>query len=269
MRTATILLAGLLLAPELAGCSGSNAAAERQMDEARKEIMRMQANNERLNERVTVLEAAQASRTTNARRESPVSDRPKLKVVKLLPGQETDEPNGEVADTDRAAADDDDAAGAGLEGGTVIRLEGSRSAVKTKVSTSSEKAADRAKEAKRSAQTAKDYESAIALVKNKQYDKALEKFAEFLVRYPDDTNADNAVYWRGECFFAKGEYARAAQEFSGLLARFPLGNKVPDALLKLGMCQLKSGDRAKATETFAQLRKEHPGSDAAHKIPKE
>jgi TolA-binding protein len=35
------------------------------------------------------------------------------------------------------------------------------------------------------------------------------------------------------------------------------------------MSQLKGGDKDKANETFARLRREHPASDAARKIPKE
>ena len=92
-------------------------------------------------------------------------------------------------------------------------------------------------EAKRS------YESALALVRSKQYDKALDALTAFLVRYPDHPFAENATYWRGECFYAKGEYARAAEQFEGVMARFPYGNKAADALLKLGLSQQRLGSQ--------------------------
>ncbi len=111
------------------------------------------------------------------------------------------------------------------------------------------------------------YDAALALVNAKQYDKALDAFAGFLVKWPDHPNADNAMYWRGECYFAKGEFARAAEEFEGTIARFPLGNKLPDAILKLGICQQKLGNAAKANTYFERLRRDFPRSEAARRIP--
>ena len=78
------------------------------------------------------------------------------------------------------------------------------------------------------------YEAALALVNSHQYDRALDALAAFLVKYPDHPYADNAMYWRGECYFAKGDYLRASEQFEGTVTRFPAGNKAPDALLKLG-----------------------------------
>jgi tol-pal system protein YbgF len=117
------------------------------------------------------------------------------------------------------------------------------------------------------AEARRSYDAALALVNGKQFDKALDAFAGFLVKWPDHPNADNAMYWRGECYFAKGEFARAAEEFEGTLARFPLGNKVPDATLKLGICQQKLGNAAKAKTYFDRLLRDFPRSEAARRIP--
>ena len=113
----------------------------------------------------------------------------------------------------------------------------------------------------------RSYDGALALVNQKQYAPALEAFAAFLVKWPDHPNADNAMYWRGECYFAQGEFARAAEHFEGLISRFPLGNKVPDALLKLGVCQQKLGNSQKAQTHFDRLLREYPRSEAARRIP--
>jgi len=117
------------------------------------------------------------------------------------------------------------------------------------------------------AEARRSYDAALALVNAKQFDKALDAFAGFLVKWPDHPNADNAMYWRGECYFAKGEFARAAEEFEGTIARFPLGNKVPDAMLKLGICQQKLGNAAKAKTYFDRLQRDFPRSEAARRIP--
>jgi len=250
LRSALISLVSLLTLASLAGCSAS-AAAERQMEDFRKEIAKFQADNDRLNERVTALEQnGSSTRPASSTAKDPTGESPRLPVVKLAPGQDPDAPPG----GDPAA----EAPGVEGEEPTVIRAEGSRQQVIK---------SGKARESSREAQ--KEYEAAYSLVRRKQYDRALESLSSFLVRHPGDDNADNAMYWRGECFFAKGEYTRAAEEFSGLIARFPQGNKVPDALLKLGLSQQKAGEKEKAKETFARLRNDFPSSDAVRKIPRD
>jgi tol-pal system protein YbgF len=111
------------------------------------------------------------------------------------------------------------------------------------------------------------YDAALALVNAKKYAEALEAFAGFLVKWPDHPYADNAMYWRGESYYAQGDYARAAAEFEGLVSRFPVGNKVADALLKAGMCHQKLGNAAKAKTFFDRLAREFSRSEAARRIP--
>jgi tol-pal system protein YbgF len=116
-------------------------------------------------------------------------------------------------------------------------------------------------EAKRS------YDAAMAMVSAKQYDRALDALAAFLVKWPDHPYADHAMYWRGECYFARAEYPRAAEQFEGVVARFPAGAKAPDALLKLGMTRQHLGDAAGARSSFDRLAREYPQADAARRIP--
>jgi TolA-binding protein len=75
------------------------------------------------------------------------------------------------------------------------------------------------------------------------------------------------MYWRGECYFAKGDYTHAAEQFEGVLRRFPAGDKAPDALLRLGMAHDKLGHAAKAKECFDRLAQQFPDSEAARRIP--
>jgi tol-pal system protein YbgF len=113
------------------------------------------------------------------------------------------------------------------------------------------------------------YDAAMALVSARQYDRALDALAAFLVRWPDHPYADHAMYWRGECYFARGEYARAAEQFEGVVARFPTGAKAPDALLKLGITRQRMADSTRAREAFERLAREFPQTDAARRIPQE
>jgi tol-pal system protein YbgF len=118
-------------------------------------------------------------------------------------------------------------------------------------------------------QAAKDYDAAYALVKAKKLDKALDALAGFLVRYPDHPYAANALYWRGECYWALGDYSSAAAQFDALVVRFPASPKSADGLLKLGLAHRKLGSAAKAKVAFDRLRKDFPTSEAAKKIPPE
>jgi tol-pal system protein YbgF len=115
--------------------------------------------------------------------------------------------------------------------------------------------------------TKHEYDAALALVNAKQYDRALDALAAFLVKWPDHPYADNALFWRGECYYARADYLHAAEQFEGVVTRFPAGNKAPDALLKLGMSQQKLGNPTKAKEYFDRLAQTYPQSDAAHRIP--
>jgi len=224
------------------GCAGPDTAAKRQLEEFRKDIDRIQADNDRLDERVASLEGGKATDPRGA-----------ADAGRTGPG--TKRIDGD------AGADDEDPEARGAEDGepTVIRAEGTREPT-VKRGTSSASGSD---------QAARAYEDALELVKDKKYDEALEALAGYLVRYPGEANADNAMYWRGECYYAKGNYVRAAEQFEGVLTRFPNGNKAPDALLKLGLSQRAMGERDKAKETFDRLRKSFPSSDLLKKIPRE
>ncbi|GAC1577526.1 MAG: tol-pal system protein YbgF [Polyangiales bacterium] len=118
-------------------------------------------------------------------------------------------------------------------------------------------------------QAATDYDAAFALIKAKKLKQALDAFAGFVLHYPDHPYVPNAIYWRGDCYFALGDFTTAAGQLEGLIARFPASPKVPDALVKLGLSHKKLGSTAKARAAFDRLRKEFPLSEAAKKIPAE
>jgi tol-pal system protein YbgF len=115
----------------------------------------------------------------------------------------------------------------------------------------------------------KAYDDAIALVNQKQFDRALDALNGFLTKWPDHPYAENALYWKGECLFAKGEYLRASEQFEAVISKYGAGKKGADALLKLGMAQDKLGASDRAKEYWDRLRRDFPHSDAVKKIPKE
>jgi tol-pal system protein YbgF len=241
--------------PLVAGCSHQD-PADRSVENLKAEITKMQADRDRFDERLGALEAAEQRRDDAERRPRVAKNEmvPRLPVVRVGDGDggsALSPSEGEVPDV----GSDTDAPR------PVVEASGPAGSSRRGRAGSADNPGS-SLEAKR------DYEAALAQVRAKQYDKALEAFTAFLVRYPDHLYADNAMYWRGECFYAKGDFAKAAEQFEGLLARFPNGNKAPDALLKIGLCQQRMGSREQAQHTFAELKERYPKSEAVRQIPR-
>jgi tol-pal system protein YbgF len=235
---ARFLLASLVLG----GCAHAEAAADRHASDMRDSIGKLEAEQDQ--------RVARVDEGTPASKRAPAPNKP-IGPQSVQIGDdgapESDDPNDPTARPE-------------------IRLQGTASGRPTRSKSRAqpdERPSDRAPvldpEAKRA------YDAALAQVNAKQYDRALESLSAFLVRYPDHPYAENATYWRGECFYARGEYLRAAEQFEAVVTRG--GNKAPDALLKLGASheRLGAGDRAK--EYWDRLRRDYPRSDAAKKIP--
>ncbi len=91
------------------------------------------------------------------------------------------------------------------------------------------------------------YQSAFALLKDSQYDRAIAAFQKFLASYPDSPLADNAQYWLGEAYYVNRSFPEAQAAFQRVVDKYPQSRKRPDALLKIGYCQyeLKQSDLAK------------------------
>jgi tol-pal system protein YbgF len=250
----------MVLAAGAAACART--AEERQLDEMREQIDRLQADRDRANERSLQPEVADESAPRVKPATSPGPPPPEARSLGSADdgedGADTDDKTprptirvvgarssrGGVRGEDQVVeASGDDALGQGGSGPAAAR-----SSVLDP-------------EAKRA------YDAAIALVNARQYDKALDALAAFLVKWPDHPYAENAMYWRGECYVAKGDCARASEQLEGAITRYPAGHKTADALLKLGMCSQKLGDAARAKAWFDRLSEQFPRSDAAKHIP--
>lgn len=109
------------------------------------------------------------------------------------------------------------------------------------------------------------YNYAFATLQEKDYDKASRLFRELADNYPDHPLANNALYWQGECYYAKGDFRTAIIVFEELAERYPKGNKVPDSLLKRAYAYISLGDTTKAKDLLSRLVKNYPDSPAANK----
>ena len=230
----------------------------------REAITKVQSEQDRANQRLGLLEVAAADEKATRASKPASSAAAPARTVQLGDGAsagESDDPN------DPNARPEIRLQGSGMAPPRPVRGK-TRGRDELRVAPADEGRSDGAPtpsimdpEAKRS------YDSALSLVNSKQYDRALEALAGFLVRWPDHPYAENALYWRGEVYFARGEHLRAAEQFEAVIARFGGGNKAPDALLKIGMCHDRLGAAERAKEYWDRLRRDYPRSDAAKKIP--
>jgi tol-pal system protein YbgF len=250
----------LLLAVPLAlGCNRADNAADRQAAEMREQITKLEAESDRIDQRLGSIEVEMTEeRQAKADAPPPTTTTP---AAPLPPPRVV-----QLGGTPEVVNDDPNAPDARPE----IRLVGSAGSARNARGRS--RADDDAspppmRSPALDPEAKKAYEQGLALVQGKQYAKGNDQLAAFLVKWPDHPFAENATYWRGEAFFAQGEYLRAAEQFDAVLSRFGAGNKAPDALLKLGMCHDRLGASDRAAQYWDRLKSEFPRSDAVKRIP--
>ncbi len=107
------------------------------------------------------------------------------------------------------------------------------------------------------------YDQGYALFNQKRYADAEERFDRFVKLYPRTDLADNALFWIGECRYARGDFSSALEAFSGTIERYPNGNKISDALFKAGRCLESLGDAQQARRTYQEVLDRYPGSASA------
>ena len=246
----------------LAGCGRPETAADRHFAEMREQVSKMEAENDKFDQRLGAVEDAIADEKTARESGATPPSGQAARVVQLGGPSDSDaaDPNDPAARPDIRVT--------GVPGAAPMRPRGGKSNGRARIEESDP--AGRADGPRSSAldpdAKAAD-EAALAQVQGKQYDRGLEGLNAFLVRWPDHPYAENALYWRGEAYFAQGEFLRAAEQFESVLARPGSGNKAPDALLKLGICHDRLGASQRAREYWDRLKNDYPRSDAAKRIP--
>lgn len=102
------------------------------------------------------------------------------------------------------------------------------------------------------------YDNAFILARQREYQKAIDGFREFLKECPNNESADNAHYWIGESLYALEKYVDAIQEFQYLLDNYKGSENASRALYKLGRSQQELGKNADAKKSFQKLIDEYP-----------
>ncbi len=112
------------------------------------------------------------------------------------------------------------------------------------------------------------YEVAVGLVKGGNPKKGREMLSDFAVKYPNHKLIPNALYWKGEAFYAEKDFENAILTFQDVVDKYPRGEKAPDAMYKQGLSFLALKDKKNAGILFDLVQKKYPKSKAAEMAKK-
>jgi tol-pal system protein YbgF len=112
------------------------------------------------------------------------------------------------------------------------------------------------------------YEVAVGQVKGGNPKKGRETLTDFSVKYPDHKLIPNALYWKGEAFYAEKDYENAILTFQDVVDKYPRGEKAPDAMYKQGLSFLALKDSKNARVLLDLVQKKYPKSKAAEMAKK-
>ncbi len=107
------------------------------------------------------------------------------------------------------------------------------------------------------------YSNALRDFTGGKYDLARQEFEEYLKYFPDNDLASNCRFYLGEINFRQGKYREAIADYDAVLDRYPRSFKHADARLKKAMALLEMGQRASALRELREVRRRHPGTEAA------
>jgi tol-pal system protein YbgF len=109
------------------------------------------------------------------------------------------------------------------------------------------------------------YKDARSTWSRSDWEACVDRLGEFQQTYPSSVYADDAAYWRADCYFQLGNYKKAILRFDDVVARYPNGNKAADALYREGEALLRLGPayNTAARKAFERVLAEYPDSDRA------
>ncbi len=109
------------------------------------------------------------------------------------------------------------------------------------------------------------YQASLNLYRTRRYSDSINAFNTFMQTYPSSKFSSNALYWKGESYYAKENFSEAILTFKDILARFPSSSKSADALLKIALAYNKLGDEQNSKLHTTVLYEDWPSSEAAKK----
>ncbi|GAA3951171.1 tol-pal system protein YbgF [Allohahella marinimesophila] len=109
----------------------------------------------------------------------------------------------------------------------------------------------------------KAYDDAYALIKQRQYEPAVDALHAFVKDHPDSDLTANAYYWLGEVYLVLPRLELAKQSFLLVVGKFPEHRKAPDAMYKLGVTTHRLGENDAARKVLNEVQARYPDTTAA------
>lgn len=109
----------------------------------------------------------------------------------------------------------------------------------------------------------RQYDEAVALLRNADFPGAATAFAAFLKRWPQSGYADTARFWLGNAQYGKREYKEAIASFRAFVTAAPQHPRAAEALLAAANAQVEAKDAKGARATLNELVTKYPQSEAA------
>ncbi|MGB8364854.1 MAG: tol-pal system protein YbgF [Rhizomicrobium sp.] len=111
-----------------------------------------------------------------------------------------------------------------------------------------------------SVDTRSQFDTAMNLLAQAQYDEARGAFRNFADTYPKDPLAPQAVYWVGDIAYVQKDYPSAARAFAEELKKYPSSPRAPESMLKLGQSLLAMNQKQEGCTALAALGSKYPGA---------
>jgi tol-pal system protein YbgF len=108
-----------------------------------------------------------------------------------------------------------------------------------------------------------DYRKGLQLLHDGAYDRAIQKFREFIRSNQDSPLAPNALFWVGECYFMLGDYYQAILQYNDVRQKYAKSERAPAAVLRIGYAFLQMGNKSEARLAFQKVVSDYPTSPEA------
>jgi tol-pal system protein YbgF len=110
-----------------------------------------------------------------------------------------------------------------------------------------------------------DFNAALALLRQGQYESAETDFQAFIHKHPKDRLVADAVYYLGETYSLRGRQREAAEQFLKVSTDYARSARAPDGMVKLGVSLNALGAKEQACATFAEVSRKYPNASIAIK----
>lgn len=101
------------------------------------------------------------------------------------------------------------------------------------------------------------FEKGRSAVKEKKYDAAIDSLSQYL-KYPKGKHTEEALYLRGEAYFAKDNHRKAILDFDALREKYPKSKSMPKATLKMAQSFDALGMKSDAKAFYQELLEKFP-----------